>query len=123
MELQILLREENSKQGIINLKNYIDKASIEGLEETEIERAPHGEGEMGLGDLLGSIKTIIEAAQQPLVELIKCLQKYVDNYRTEIVIPITNGEEIRLIQGRSMKANELKELVVAIQKSSAYTKK
>lgn len=119
MELQILLSEENSKQGVINLKNFIDKASIDGVEETHVERSLHTKGQMGAGNILNSITTIIEAAEKPLVELIKCLQKFVDNYRTEITIPTKNGEKIVLSHGRSMKAEELRELVVAIQKSSA----
>ena len=118
MELQILLSEENAKHGIINLKNFIDKASIDGVSETEIEREPDEDGEMGVGDLLGSIKTIIEAAEKPLIELIRCLQKYVNNYRTQITIPTKNGKHIVLTHGRSMDAKELQELVVAIQKSS-----
>jgi hypothetical protein len=115
MELQIVLAEK-SNQGIINLKKFIDKASIDGVEETEIERGTHKEGQMGAGDILNSIKTLIEAAEKPLVELVKCLQKFVDNYRTEITIPTKNGERIVLSHGRSMKAEELKEIVVAIQK-------
>ena len=117
MELQILLLDENAKHGIVNLKNFIDKASIDGVEETEIERKPEEEGQMGAGDILGSIKTIIEAAEKPLIELIKCLQKYVNNYRTEISIPTKNGENIVLSHGRSMSATELQNLVIAIQQN------
>lgn len=116
MEIQIQLPQEQSKQGIINLKNFIDRASIKGVERTDIERAAHGNGQMGLGDLLGSVKTIIEAASEPLVELVECLQRYVDNYRTVIIIPTKNGN-IELKHGRSMNPEELKDLVTAIQQS------
>lgn len=118
MEIKILLPQEQSKHGAINLKKFIDQASIEGLESTEIERAAHGNGQMGLGDLLNSVKTIIEAATEPLVELVKCLQKYADNYRTVITIPTKSGN-IELKHGRSMKPEELKELVTAIQQNNA----
>jgi hypothetical protein len=118
MEIRILLPHEQSKQGAIHLKNMIDRASIEGVAGTEIERAAHDNGQMGAGDLLNSVKTIIEAASEPLVALVTCLQKYVDNYRTVITIPTKNGN-IELKHGRSMKAEELKELVTAIQQSNA----
>ena len=118
MELQIILLEEKSKQEAIILKNFIDKTSIDGLDSTEINRSEHKTGQMGAGDILNSIKLIIEAAEQPLIELVKCLQKFVDNYRTEITIPTKNGEKIVLSHGRSMKAEQLQELVVAIQKSA-----
>jgi hypothetical protein len=116
MELHILLPEEESKKGVINLKNFIDRASIDGVTETEIDRKTHTDGQMGAGDILNSVKMLIEAASGPLIELVKCLQKYVDNYRTEITIPTKSGEKITLSHGRSMKAEELKDLVVAIQK-------
>jgi hypothetical protein len=116
MELVISLPEKDSRQSIINLKNYIDRASIEGVEGTIIERAVHANGEMGAGEILGSIKAIIQAAEKPLVELVKCLQKFVDNYRTVITIPTKNGN-IELKHGRSMTAQQLKELVVAIRKN------
>jgi len=43
---------------MINLKNFIDRASIEGVAETEIEKVPHGDGQMGVGDLLNSMNII-----------------------------------------------------------------
>jgi len=114
MELNIILEDEN-KQGIINLKNFIDKASIDGLEDTEISREVHGDGQMGAGAILSSIVTVIDAAEKPLLELVKCLQKYVDNFRTKIKIPDGKGSYIEISHGRSMKPDELKELIVAIQ--------
>ena len=114
MEIKILLPEDGPQEGIINLKNFIDRAGIPGMELTEIERGPHLEGQMGAGVLLNSIATIISAATDPLVELVKCLQRYVDNYRTKIIIPTKDGN-IVLEHGRGMKAQQLQELVVAIQ--------
>ena len=116
MELLISLNEEISKQGIIHLKDFIDRSSIEGIEQTEIERRPPKEGQMGFGEIFAAVKTIIEAAERPLVELIKCLFRYVENYRTEINIQTKNGEKIVLKHGRSMKPDDLQNIVVAIQK-------
>lgn len=45
---------------------------------------------------------IIEAAEKPLVELVKCLQRLVDNYRIKISIPSKNGS-IEIVHGRSLK--------------------
>ena len=99
------------------LKDFLVREGVSGLENVEIERVDHRVGQMGMGAFTGSIKAIIEAAEKPLVELIKCLQKYVNNYRTHITIPTKNGP-IELSHGRSMKAEELKELVTAIQKAN-----
>lgn len=117
MEIKIILAEEPSVEGIIFLKSFIDKASIDGLEETEIDRTVHAEGQMGAGMLLNSITAIIHAAEKPLIELVKCLQKYVDNYSTMITIPTKDGN-IEIKHGRSMAPEDLKKLVVAIQNNS-----
>ena len=118
MEIKIQLPEDVSGQGVLILKRYIDKAYIPGLQQTEIEQTAGAEGQMGAGELLNSISTIVSAAAEPLVELVKCLQKYVDNYRTRITIQTTNGSVV-LEHGRSMKTEELQALVVAIQKNNA----
>jgi len=117
MLIEILLPDDSPKQGIIHLKNFIDKEAIPGLESIEIQRVQHAEDQMGAGMLLNSIATVITAATDPLVALVKCLQKYVENYRTVITIPTKEGNII-LEHGRGMKSEQLKELVVAIQKNS-----
>ena len=65
MNLDIILSDDN-KRGIVNLKSFIDKADIEGIDSTEIKRADHADGQMGAGDILNSVKTIIEAAVSPV---------------------------------------------------------
>ena len=117
MLVEILLPDDSPKQGIIHLKNFIDKEAIEGIDSTEIQRTPHEDGQMGAGMLMNSIATVITAATDPLVALVKCLQKYVENYRTVITIPTKDGN-IVLEHGRGMKSEQLKELVVAIQRNS-----
>ena len=117
MEITIQLSDDNSSQGVLALKKYIDKAAIEGLEEVEIERSPHVNGHMGAGEPLNSIKALISETAEPLVGLVKCLQKYADNYRIRITIRTNNGDFI-LVHGKSMKADQLKSMVVAIQKNN-----
>ena len=118
MELKIQLPEDVSGQGVLILKRYIEKAGITGLQRAEIEQTAGTAGQMGAGELLNSISAIVTAAAEPLVELVKCLQKYVDNYRTRITIHTQNGEVV-LDHGRSMKPEELQALVVAIQKNNS----
>jgi hypothetical protein len=114
MELHILLQGENAVNAAIRLKEFIESSYIDGLERAKVDRNVLKPGEMGAGDLLGSITAIIEAAEKPLVELVKCLQKFVDQYTTMIIVPTKNGD-IKLKKGRSMSAKELQDLVIAIQ--------
>jgi hypothetical protein len=113
MKLSILILDGQTKDLIIMLKKYVDKSSIDGITQNDIDTVKNMEGEMGASDILNSITMIIEAAEKPLVELVKCLQRFVDNYRTKISIPSKNGP-IEIIHGRSMKPEELKEVIVAI---------
>lgn len=117
MQLQLVLPEGTSKEGIIHFKNFLKKEAIDGVEDVEVERTEHGDGQMGAGDILNSVKTLIEAATKPLTELVIALQKYVENYRTVITIATPNGN-IEISHGRSMKPNELKDLVTAIQEKT-----
>ncbi|MBC8048506.1 MAG: hypothetical protein H7Y00_17035 [Fimbriimonadaceae bacterium] len=117
MQINIMLEDEN-KQGIINLKNFIDKASIDGIEQIEIARSDHADDQMGAGAILSTITAVFTSAENPINELIKCLQKYVDNFRTKIKIPDGKGGVIEINHGRSMKPEELKALITAIQLSN-----
>lgn len=117
MEIKILLPADGPREGIINLKEFIDRASIEGIQDTEIERGTHENGQMGAGILLNSIAAIISAGTSPLEALFQCLQKYVDNYRTVITIPTKDGNVV-LQHGRSMKPDQLKDLVTSIQNNN-----
>lgn len=113
MELQIQLSQEKSTKDIIHLKNFIQQEFSEDLIDINIDRVVPQAGEMGEGAILNSIQTVIIAAQKPFVELIKCLQKYVDNYRTVITISTKQGD-IKLTHGRSMKPEQLQEMVTKI---------
>jgi hypothetical protein len=113
MEFNIIL-EDSNKTGIINLKNYLEKASIDGVDEIEVNRTEHADDQMGAGAILSSITALISSAKNPLTELIKCLQKYVDNFRTKVRIPDGKGGVIEISHGRSMTPEQLKELVAAL---------
>lgn len=110
MELQISLPDDAPKQGILNLKEYLDRSGIEGVERTEIETAPLRDGAMGAGELLNSITAIVSAAAEPLVELVRSLHKYAENYRTRLTIT-SNNVTINIEHGKSMKTDQLKELM------------
>lgn len=114
MEFNIIL-EDNNKSGIINLKNFIEKASIDGVETVEINRDIHSDGEMGAGAILSSITAMLSAVKNPLTELVKCLQKYVDNFRTTLKVSDGKGGFIEISHGRSMSPEQLKEIVAALQ--------
>lgn len=117
MEIIVTLEDQQSQQGVINLKNFIDGASIEGLERNEVLREAPLKGQMGVGQILGSVGLIVEAAEKPLVELVNCLNKYVENYRTTVTISTKSGLKITISHGRSMSAQQLENLIKTILES------
>lgn len=116
MEILILLPHPRSRKEIVELKAFIGKARIEGVEFSKITDLQAEAGAMG-NAVTDSITAIIHAAQKPLVELIKCLQKYVDLFRTEIHITTKNGDEIQIKVGRRMTAAEIQHIIESTQKS------
>jgi hypothetical protein len=113
MNVQITLSDAASPESTANLKSFIDHQGIPGIA-TDIERKAVPEGAMGVGDLLLAVKAIIEAAQAPLTELVKCLQKYVENYRTSITIETPNGK-VQIDRGRNTSAADVEKIIAAIK--------
>jgi len=119
MELIIALPDSSPKQQIILLKNHIDRTIIDGITGTEIERATYIDGQLGIGDLLNSISAVIQAAEQPLLQLVVCLQKFVDNYRTEITITNGSGKSLNIKSGKKIDQDAMKSIVNDYLQNSA----
>ena len=109
MEIEISLPDATPKQEIINLKNYIERETIDGLAKVNVERVPHGDGQLGIGDLLNTITAIITATAA-IIELIQCVQKYANKFRVKPTISSKNVT-ITLEQGKTINPEELKVLL------------
>lgn len=110
MELSIAINSSKPERELFTLKNFIDKQDIEGVKKSEIEESKHIPGTQGL-DILNSIKVIIEAAEKPLVELIDCIQKYVDSYHSKVTIKNSKGATLDIDMGRGIDKDTLKVIV------------
>ncbi|HYV91806.1 MAG TPA: hypothetical protein VE978_08485 [Chitinophagales bacterium] len=110
MELSIVLNVSQPEKEITYLKNFIDKQGIEGLNQSEIEKGTHQPGTQGV-DILNSIRVIIEAAEKPLVELVACIQKYVDTYRSDVTLTNSKGASLKINMGRSIDKETLKVII------------
>lgn len=115
MELTIKFSDDLTLDHVIELKNFIDEESIDGVQDTSIDKATLQKDQMG-GAIFLSITAFIQAASQPLTELVKCLQKYVDTYRTPIELSTKDGIKIKIDKGRSLSAHELIEIIDALKK-------
>lgn len=111
MELSLTIDSPNPQNQIPYLKNFIDKQGIDGVQKSEIGTGEHVAGTQGGLDILNSVKVLIEAAEKPLVELVTCLQKYVDNYRSDIMISNSKGASLKINMGRSIDKDTLKVII------------
>ena len=110
MELSIAVNTPKPETQITSLKNFIDRQDIEGVSRSEIEKGEHITGTQGI-DILNSIKVIIEAAEKPLVELIDCIQKYVDSYHSSVTLKNSKGASLEIDMGRGIDKETLKTIV------------
>lgn len=110
MELTLIVDSNKPQAETASLKKFIDHNNIDGITKSEIEKGEHEPGTQGI-DILNSIKLIIEAAEKPLVELIDCLQKYVDGYRSKVTLKNSTGASLDIEMGRGIDKATLKVIV------------
>ena len=110
MELSISINTLKPERELSTLKSFIDKQDIDGVSKSEIEEGQHIQGTQGI-DILNSKKVIIEAAEKPLVELINCIQKYVDSYHSKVTIKNSKGATLDIDMGRGIDKDTLKIIV------------
>lgn len=55
MQLNLRVESDSAVEDAAMLQKFIAKQNLEGLEELEMERAPHLPGQQGLGKLLGNL--------------------------------------------------------------------
>jgi hypothetical protein len=114
LNFELTLIGEDAEKQVINFKNFLEKQSIEDLDELLVKRTEHQEGQMGVGGILGSVSGVIRAASQPLTELVKCLQKYIQSFNTEIEIKISEGEKTKYVKLSGKDPKKVEDLVKLI---------
>lgn len=80
------------------------------MKKVKIEQGQHISGTQGM-DILNSVKVIIEAAEKPLIELIDCIQKYVDSYHSNVTLKNSEGASLDIDMGRGIDKDTLKVIV------------
>lgn len=109
MEIRIY-NQDSSTRALEHFCDYLNRNLPDGVSSPLVEKSVPAEGEMGSG-ILGSVKLILDSINKPLVELVICLRKYVETYKTTLTIPTPNGLiEIKVNKG--MTAAEIESLIV-----------
>lgn len=114
LNIELTLVGNDAEKQVINLKNFLEKQTIEDFEELLVKRSEFQEGQMGAGIILGSVSGVIRAASQPLTELVKCLQKYIASFNTEIEIKILDGQKEKYVKLSGKDPKKVEDLVKLI---------
>jgi len=96
MNIEIELIGENVERQLIYLKDSLEGSEIEGLAEVQVKQREGNIGEMGIGEITNSLEAIIKAAGAPLTELVKCLQTFIESFKTSLKIKCPNGMEFSI---------------------------
>ncbi|EOR96324.1 hypothetical protein ADIARSV_0559 [Arcticibacter svalbardensis MN12-7] len=104
LEIQIALSDE-SPAGLTELKKHITKQEIKGVIYVEVLRDTVKTGQMGIGVNMNALGATIKVLEGSVVQLVNCLQKYVDNYITSITVTTKEGIVIEISHGRSLNQN------------------
>ncbi|EOR94358.1 hypothetical protein ADIARSV_2440 [Arcticibacter svalbardensis MN12-7] len=114
LKLQIALSDESPGR-LIELQRYINKQKIEGVVYAEMLQPTVKTGQMGIGINMNSIAATINVLEGSILELLNCLQKYVDNYTTNITVTTKEGIVIEITHGRSLKPEQLSSILKALK--------
>ena len=111
MKLRLSLPAQSSLQQVVYLKGLIVESAIDGIGDVEIERASVlSDGMSGLGNFANTIVAVVSASSRPLSELVKCLNTFIENFRTEVEISV--GDKKVVLKSGNLKQSE--ELVKTI---------
>lgn len=97
MKVFVSIHEPKTQKDITNLHKTLKSTRLKEVLSVELEQAPTEAGAMsGAGAVINSVGVAFSSASAPLVELVKTLQKYVESFRTEIVLKNAGGDELVL---------------------------
>ncbi|QHT68689.1 hypothetical protein GXP67_19590 [Rhodocytophaga rosea] len=117
--LDITFQSDNAEIQAKQFKHYIEKQWIPDLEKIEVNRSEYKDGQMGVGEILGSVGVLIKAANEPLTELAKALRDYVKNKRTVATLKV--GDKTMEISGEGQKVEEIVKLFLSSPEGSKTT--
>jgi hypothetical protein len=104
MDIKVTVESDSAVEDAALLQKFIAKQNLEGVEEVELERAPHKPGEQGLGQFLGNLAIKLTQGVEVLKVLLTQLNAFAVKYDRrihigDIVIPTNKltGEQIEHI--------------------------
>src|SRR5215467_810317 len=113
MELSIRVEGDDAISDAADLKDFLDNRPTAGLDEVEMGRTVHKEGEQGLGSFIGSLVLKLIGSDETIKGVIALLNKWTEQHDKRIHLP--NGV---IIPPKTLSPDQIMQLVTQLKTQS-----
>lgn len=111
LSYDIVIEDENMESLAVALKEHLSASHVPGIEYIDFKKVDSIKGQMGVGEILGSLSVVIKAANEPLTELAKSLRDFVQSFRTNV--EIRKGDQVvKISSSHPQKIEELVKILM-----------
>src|SRR6185437_12725490 len=113
MELSISVEGDDAVRDAESLKNFLENRSAKGLNEVEMARSQHEQGEQGLGSFLGKLLLKLAGGDEVIKGIVTLLNTWAEQHDKRIHLP--NGV---IIPANTLSPEQIVEVVGKIKEQS-----
>ena len=113
MELNIKVEGEDAKQDAEELKKFLESRQAKGLNQVEMGRTVHGEGEQGLGTFIGSLILKLTGSDEVIKGIVALINKWTEQHDKRVHLP---GGII--IPAKTLSSEQIVEVVTKLKNQS-----
>ena len=110
MELTISVEGDDAITDAESLKDFLETRSAKGLDEVEMARTVHKEGEQGLGSFLGSLLLKLAGGDEVVKGIVTLLNTWAEQHDKRIHLP--NGV---IIPANTLTPEQIVEIVTKLK--------
>ena len=110
MELTISVEGDDAVSDAESLKNFLENRSAKGLNEVEMARSEHQQGEQGLGSFLGKLLLKLAGGDEVVKGIVTLLNTWAEQHDKRIHLP--NGV---IIPANTLSPEQIVEIVTKLK--------
>lgn len=110
MQLSIRVEGDDAVSDAKSLKDFLENRNAKGLDEVEMERTEHKEGEQGLGSLVGKLLLKLAGGDEIIKGVVSLLNKWAEQHDKRIFLP--NGV---IIPPKTLSSEQIVEIIKGIK--------
>ena len=113
MEIEIKVEGNDAVKDAEALKNFIEERQAPGLQEIQMTRAAHAEGEQGLGTFLGGLLLKLTGSDEIIKGIVSLINKFAEQHDKRIFL----GNGI-IIPPNTMTPQQILDMVALLKKQA-----